>query len=158
MTVPFPDLPLQTEFTAGLDVSLRISTGHGWLELNYGAYELHRDTFSTTQRTMRRTQVTNPFVPGTFTVGAVPDNVTEAVAVWVEGDSHYEMDVAVQALVDALEQPSYLVEKRVNDSWQTWWCFAADVTIVTQAEYLYARKSLVQAQVPRLPQVQRGLA
>jgi hypothetical protein len=141
-----------------LDVSFRVSTPNGWMELNYGCYELHRDTLGVSQRAMRRTQTSNPFVPGQFTVNAVVDTVTEIVSVWVTGDTHFEMEAAVDALVGALEQPSFLIERRVTDSLRLWWCFAADVTISTQAEYLYARKALVQAQVPRLPQEQKGLA
>jgi len=158
MTVPFPDRPVLTNEDRNLDVSCRVSTSNGWLEVNYGVYELHKESFNAQQRTMRRTTTTNPFVPGTFTVNAVSDNVVENLAVWVTGDTHYEMDVAIQVLVDALEQPSYLIERRIEDSWQTWWCYAADVAISTQHEYLHARRALVQAQVPRLPQIQRGLA
>lgn len=158
MSTPWPELEQTSRSNGRLDVSARISTPFGWLEVNYGPYELHRSSFGETQRTMRRTQTTNPFVPGTFTVNAVPDNVTETLAVWVTGDSHYEMDVALQTLIEALEAPSFLMEKRVEDSLEMWWCFSADVQIQTQAEYLHARKALVNAQVPRLPQVQRSMA
>lgn len=158
MTQPWPDVEQPLASSGKLDVSVRVSTAFGWLEISYGPYSLHKESFAETQRTMRRTQTQNPFVPGTFTVNAVADNVTENIAVWVDGDSHYEMDVAVQTLVEALEQPSYLMERRIEDSLVTWWCQAADVAITTQAEYLHARKALVSAQIPRLPQVQRSMA
>lgn len=159
MTVSFPE-PGKLKATSSLDMSVRVLTIKGWLELQSKSgypYRIGRNSFSESARTQRRTTVTNPFVKGSFTVASVPENIEETVEVWVSGDSHYEMEAALDVLVEAFEQTNFLLERRIEDSWKRWFCQAADVTVRTQAEYLHSKIAMLTATIPRLPTEERGM-
>ena len=72
-----------------LDLTCRITTADGVLELEdvEGGYELHRDALGAFKVGWRRHTVSNPWVEGSFTVGAVRENVEETLAVWVTAES-----------------------------------------------------------------------
>lgn len=144
---------------SGLSVSGKIETPSGWLDLNDGVgYSFEGTSFADRQVTWRRQEVTSPFVEGTYIVGAVRENITEAVSVWVRGETFSELDARVEALIGALGQMTYRFMLRLEDSAHYWTCWPADYTVSGQREYLHSRLVLVKATMPRLPGEQVVLA
>lgn len=155
----FPQPWFQTPYAGQIDVRCQITTPGGFIDLNdHERYELEKTTFSTVQATFRRSQATNPYVSGSFTVNAVPENVMENLSVWCRGDTHADLWDAVIALTDALRQVTYNIERIIEDDYELWSCFTADYSVNYQQEYLHARTALVNAQIPRLPETVRRLA
>jgi hypothetical protein len=157
VAVPFTD-PVQTKSALELDVQCLISNGQRWIDVNNRTkYRLGANTLSGRQVQFRRTQAQNPFVPGTYTVNSVPENVEESLEVWVLGDSHFEMDQAVEDLTSALSQVQFIIDITVGDSGQVWYCQTADYEVSMQREYLHNRIAKVNARIPRLPHIDRRL-
>lgn len=140
------------EPTDDLTVRCRMTTEAGWLDLNdHFGYELEADTMNNRQVTHRKQEVQNPYVPGTFVVSSVPDNVIETVSVWVRGQNHYEMGKNIEVLEYAFSQLQYYMQWVVENHMVTWFCQVADYQVNTQREYRHARLAKFVAQVPRYP-------
>lgn len=150
-------MPWKGEPSSDLLVRARVSTSQGWLDVNdhYG-YELEADTLNNRQVSHRKQEVQHPYVPGTFVVSSVAENVTETVSIWVRGQSHYEMGQRIAALEDAFSQLQYYMEWIVENHLTTWFCQVADYQINTQREYRHARVAKFVAQVPRYPTVMQS--
>lgn len=155
---PFPDVPAIGD--SELDVSAKIETPTGWLDLQDtgNGYSFEATSFSERAGTFRRQEVAGPFVDGTFVVSAVRENITESVAIYVRGDTHYVMRRRLNALVEAFSQLSYRMLVRFEDAAEYWDCLPADYTVSTQREFLHARLALFKANVPRMPATTTVLA
>lgn len=145
---------------ADLDVTASILTADGWLSLEDDAggavhgYWLHQTSLSQQSQTHRNVTTSNSWVPGTFAVSSVPDNVQETLCVWVRGATAYEFRTRVQTLIDALDQPSFSVLYQIEDLEELWTCpVPADYQISTQQEFRVAKIGYVTATINRLPQV-----
>lgn len=151
---PYPATVEQSD-AEQLDISVKIQTPTGWLDLEDpdSGYEVHAESLGERSVTYRKTEASSPWVEGTFPISAVRDNVVESLSIYVRGDTTYEFKRRVQVLTDAIEQLSYLLLVRIEDASEYWQCFPADYSIQTQHEYLHARLGVVRAQVPRLPAV-----
>lgn len=137
-----------------LVVRCRLETPEGWLDINdHRHYELHPDSLTGQQVRHRRMTAQSPYVPGSFTVQSVPENVEERVSVWVRGDSHHDMMTALRVLGEAFSQLQYTMEWTLEDHRFYWQCQVADYQVESQREFLHARLSRLTAQVPRTPEV-----
>lgn len=138
-----------------LALSAQIETTEGWLELEdpENGYSLHKDSFSQQQVTRRKQEIEGEWVEGSFTTRSVRNNVTETLAVWVEGATPWEARQRRERLLNALGQLSYQFKLKDEDELQTWDCQPADYSLEAGQELRFARLVLVRAQVPRLPEV-----
>lgn len=142
-----------------LEVSFELETPTGWLLLEdpEGGYELHKDSFASRAVSHRKQEVSGEWIEGSYVTRSVRENVTEDVAIWVGGETFFDMDDRVQALVDGLEQLGYGARKVVGDLTETWTCSVADYTIECSQEYMASTVCLVRAKIPRLPAVVRTM-
>ena len=136
-----------------LDVSAKIETPTGWIELDdpEGGYELAADSFATAAISHRKTEVSSEWLEGTFVTRSVRENVAEAVNVYVAGATPYELAARLKALTDGFDQLGYAMVVRFADAAEDWSCQVADYTIETKVEMRHATIALVKASVPRLP-------
>lgn len=156
-----PDSTLYTRITPWAEPSpdeiiirCKISTPSAWMDVNnHDGYELGAESRATTQVTHRKQTVQSPYVPGTFTLNAVPDNVTETLSWWVRGTDHHDMQVKVRRLTEALTQPDFYVDWTVEEHNEIWRCQTSDYSIETKREFLHAKVAKINAQVPRYPEV-----
>lgn len=164
MTVSFPEVP-GTAWPANpsddslmLEVTCLIEVPEGWLDLNDGStFVLHRDTRSAFSSTLRRQIAVSQFVAGSFSVNETAEDVTEQLSVIVTGETHYDMELAKDRLIEALQSAQYRIVFGVEDSVETWRAKAADLTVTSEQPMMFARKCVVAAQVPRHPKVERRM-
>jgi hypothetical protein len=137
------------------------STG-GWfsLETPNGELELHPDTFASAQVTQRRRTAQSMFVPGTYTISAVAENITEQVAVWVAVADPLLHAQTVEYLIELFSRTTFeLMKVKVQTEYrdvpkaavELITCFAADWARNTQREYMHADRTLLTFSVPTLP-------
>lgn len=138
-----------------LALSVRIHALAGWVELEdaVNGYEIHKDTRSQQAVTWRKQEINSPYVEGTFTNEAVRENVVEPVAIYVRGESQFELMTRVKVITDALGQLNFDMEFTVGNAKETWHCFASEYTVETQQEFVHGLLAVVRASVPRLPTV-----
>lgn len=136
-----------------IDVSCRVTTPNGWLELNKGIYRISTGAFEEQAQTWRRTNVANPFVEGQWTVNALRENVTEQLIVWVRGGTAAETSKGELAVVDALSQMNYGIELTVDGVKAYYTCYVADISVRRTQEFRASKMCQITAQVPRDPHV-----
>lgn len=165
MSVSFPEAPGSAwpstpgEDSLMLRVTCLVEVPEGWLDLNDGqTFTLHRDTRATWQSTLRRQVATSQFVAGSFSVNETAEDVTETLSVIVTGDTHHDMEMAKDRLIEALQTAQYQVVFSVEDSVEIWRAKAADVTVTSDQPLLFARRCVVTGQVPRHPKIERRMA
>ena len=141
-----------------LDLTARISAPSGWIDLNYSPYRLEASTFGERSVSWRKREVSSEFVEGTFVVSAVRENVTETLAVWVKGESEFDLQTNLDKLCGALEQLSYRLMQRHGNSAVYYDCTVADYTVTESREFKHAGIALVRASVPRHPQAEHVYA
>lgn len=143
-----------------LDFAVSITTPGGLLQLEdpLNGYSVHRESLGTTTNGLRRQEISNPYVEGTFVPQAVRDNVTETLSVWIEGATFAEVDERVDRFISGLSQMQYLVAVRMETLTTTWRCLPADYSIEFSGEQRFSRLALVKAQVPRLPSMTKVVA
>lgn len=135
-------------------VAARISTPYGWLYLGTGTqYRIAAGSFEDQRTTFRRSEVTSPYVEGTYVINALRENVTESLNVMVEDREALSLADAVRALGSALCQVRYSVQVQLRRDVWTWQAYAADHTVSTKREFLHARLAEVKAEIPRDPNV-----
>jgi len=134
-----------------LGVKCRVTTAGGWLDLMSGPYRLSGDAFGEQAQAWRRQDVANPFVEGTWTVGALRENVVEQLNVWVRGETTADTHKAVRELLEALSQLNYGLEVQFDDVKYFYQCYVADVSVKASRELRFARMAQVSASVPRHP-------
>lgn len=156
---------------SNLNLRVAVQGPTGLLELESSPYELQAESRNERAIATRKNEVTNPFIEGTFTIGAVRENVVENLNVWVEARNHHDLDTAVERLLVAYEQLVYPItwdyrgQKRDKATGgtetftfrQVWSCQPAQVSVTTEQAYQFATMALVKAQVPRLPAVTRSV-
>lgn len=134
-----------------LPVRCRITIAGGWLELQDGPYRLSSTAFGEQATTLRRSEVSNPFVEGSWTVNAVRENVVEQLDVYVRSDTAAETHAATLRLQDALGQINFGLEVTFDGVEYFYRCYCADMTVRTPREFRFSRMAQVSAQVPRNP-------
>jgi hypothetical protein len=139
------------------DFHCRITVSGSWLNLDdHENYIVEASSFAGSATTWRRNQVQSPYVAGKFTVSAVPDQVTENVAVYVLGDSQTDLMINLANLIDAISQPAFELQWSADNAVYIWQCDPADYTIDFINTNLYARKMLVKLQIQRSPLIGFG--
>ena len=136
-----------------LDVSARIETPTGWIELEDedNGYALAADSFATAAVSHRKSEISSEWLEGTFVTRSVRENITETVAVYVTGDSPHQLRTRLSALTDGFDQLQYKMTVRFGNAEETWSCWVSDYTTSTKVEMRFATMALVTATVPRLP-------
>lgn len=124
---------------------------NGPLDLMAAPYDLEASSFSEWSVQWRKKHAENDYVEGEYLVSAVRQNVTETLAVWVEGATEAEVQAGVAALTAALEQSSYTLSFGVAGSTVTWSCEPAEYSVRREHTRFHAVQALVVAQVPRKP-------
>lgn len=139
-----------------LVLSMQISTPQEWLELNDGQdLVLAKETFSEAAVSKRKTEATNPYLEGSYTVAALREEVVETVAIYVYGADHFATALKVRVVTDAFDQPEYrIIIATEGTKWEVWWCGAANYRIDSSQELLHARMAKITVEVPRHPEVQ----
>ena len=114
----------------------------GWLALEDpdSGLRLGANTFAQSAATVRRVDASNPYVPGTFTVRAVPDNVTTSVELQVFDSSTLSRESKVSHLVSLFTRSSYRLRQVVDEPGVAieMVAQAADWQANTQREFLHA--------------------
>lgn len=136
-------------------VACRLTTPSGWLDVNSGIYRVAASSFAEQAITWRRTQVTNQFVEGSWTVNALRENVTENLDIWVRGEDTRQMQQGVDDLVAVVSQLNYGLEVTFDNVKSYYICNTADISVKIQQEFRFARMAMVSAQIPRDPNVRR---
>lgn len=139
--------------TPDIVVSCIISTGTGPLQLENesAGYVLERSSLEEFRTSWRKHEVNNDWVEGSYVIGAVKENVTEPLAVYVTGDTVAQFRSRLNLLTAALDQLQYTVVVLEGGVSETWRCSMADYTVRTSQELRLAKMGLVTAQVPRKP-------
>lgn len=127
-------------------------TGNIQLQQN-GIYKLEASTRDQAGVTQRKTDATNPFVEGTFTVAAVRENVTENISIYVYAPSMSVRRARIDAITEALDQTHYTLAFTTEELTETWTCMAADYSIARRHELNMHYMALIKANIPRLPKV-----
>lgn len=148
---PYP-LEHQFEGQRPLSIGARITTPTGWLDLNdRTSYQLEASSFGDRAVSWRKREVASDYVEGSFLVNAVRDNITEKLAVWVRGETHYDLARNRERLEEALCQLTYRLSFRTSDVTRYWEATVADYSVNTQREFLHSCIALVSATIPRHP-------
>lgn len=137
-----------------LTTTCLVNTPEGWLNLNDGVvFTLAAGTIESSSTTHRRQELTNPFLEGSYVVNALRENVTEAISVYVRGETHGDMREALEVLKSAFDQVSFDMVIAQGGATQTWHCYASDYEVNTRREFLYATMAQVSISVVRAPEV-----
>lgn len=138
-----------------LDIAWSILGPAGWIDLEDRAngYEMHKETHAAQAHSWRRQDISSPYVEGTYTNQAVRENVTEAVAIYVYGDTVFELKTRMDLILAALGQLNYQVKARSGNLLETWDCAIADYTIEMGQEMLNSTMCVIRANIPRRPTV-----
>lgn len=136
-------------------VDLTVTTATGLISLNTTPYRLSGETFGSASVTHRRTELKSPYLEGTYVVNSLRENIIETVSVWVgeDGLTESELEAAVTALTEALDQVQFQAVKTKDGHSVLWNCYASDYTRVAQREYQHAGKVRVDVQLVRDPKV-----
>lgn len=138
-----------------LPVRCRIDVNGSWMDINDGQhYVLEASTMQDFQVQWRKKEVQSPYLPGTWVVQAVKDNVQENLVVWVRGSDHYEMTTYLHRLTDALDQLYYAIWWKVDTDEFAWHCQVADYQVSSDRDLRHASICKVSAKVPRYPEVE----
>lgn len=133
------------------DVLIQLANGL-WLSANDKIkYRVGAASFNESSTQYRRTEVTSPYVAGSFLVHAVPQNVTETLEIYCYGGTYDEAKYNTEQLIAALTQPMYKIQRQTADETSLFDCFAADYSVKSSNVYVAANMIPVVFQVPRLP-------
>lgn len=121
------------------------------LEDEANGYELEVASFGEVATGWRRHEVENQWVEGAFTVGAVKENLSLPLAVYVTAPTGALLQTRLKALTDALDRLAWtmtFVEGGVSTQYK---CQVSDYTTTRSQAYRVARHALVRASVPCSP-------
>lgn len=129
----------------------RASLGLPPLDLNDNVtYMLSNQILGGTM-TWNRQVVKSPYVDGEYLVNAAKGSIQEQFGVQVLAPSQGALQLAIQALIDAFTQFSYVLTVQQDDAVYRFTCQPADYTVDWTQERMMARKALVTFHFNRLP-------
>lgn len=134
-----------------MDLECRVSTAGDWLHLNEGIYRLTADSFEDEATTWRRTDVSNPFVEGSWTVNALRENVMESLSIWVRGDRYTTTAQGVEILKTVFSQINYVLQAAFDGERRTYTCYVGDFSVNATRELRHAKVAKFTVQIPRHP-------
>lgn len=150
--------PFVTEQTAGLDyLAVEISYGSRWVNLNDGeTYKISADqTRDTTTKQWRKVVTDSPVLGGNYLIHAVPDMITETIAVWVYGQTQSEVADNLFGVTRLFEQYDYRIRWTLDEYRETWRCQLADASMSRGQVWTHSLMAAAHFSVPRYPDVTR---
>lgn len=134
-----------------MDLEVRATTAGDWLYLNEGIFRVAADSFAEEATSWRRTDVTNPFVEGTWTVNALRENVTESLSLWVRGDRYTSTQQGIELLKATFSQINYVLQVSFDGERRTYTCYVGDFSVKASRELRHAKMANFTVQIPRHP-------
>ncbi len=138
--------------TPDLDASVRILNSAATVVLDLteaGGYDLVE--LGVPDRTWRRVVATSPFVDGEHLVAAVLEAGAHTMAVKVSGATWAQLQTRRQALVDAVEAWSWLLEVTISGVTYLWRASRSDTSSPLDKFPAMARQAVVTVKVPVQP-------
>lgn len=138
--------------TPDLDASVRILSSAGALVLDLteaGGYDLV--DLGVPDRTWRRVTTTSPFVDGEHLVAAVLEGGSHTMAYRVSGATWSQLQTRRQALVDAVEAWSWLLEVTIGGVRYVWRATRADSSGPIDKFQAMATQNVITIKVPVQP-------
>lgn len=105
----------------------------------------------------RRQTVQSPWIEGTFTVGAVRDQVEDKFTVEVKGADQAGLQTNLQNLINAFSQSSFNVTVQLDTAYYTYACEASDYTIDWTNTRFMAKQVQVTFNLRRSPVPVNGI-
>jgi len=133
-------------------VDIEVHDGLSFLDLNDRyVYRATSESLQAATYGRNRTVVTSSMYDGEWEVHSTLSNVTENIAVYVNGVDQSVVGEYIQRVVDAFSQHVYQVKVTMGTESTYWRCFPAEYSIDRSHVYLHNRMAVVKFQVPRFP-------
>lgn len=124
----------------------------GWLPLDGGMLTIGAETLAQTQGSMKKVTVGNVYIPGTYTVRAVPDNTKEKIVVIVHHPDYGVRTDTIDYLVALFTRPRFQLQVSSERAAYIMSAQCADgYAVNNQREYLHGGIGSVSFDVPILP-------
>jgi len=129
-------------------VSLTLSSANG--------YEVNLEGFGPGPRVQQRNLARSPWIPRVVPTSIVLDGDQRfPLSIWVGGSTADELSTRLAALIDALEQYTFVFTAVIDGVTWSWNCYAADTSVGDSGSFdwwdLGAFQQVVHAQVLRDP-------
>jgi hypothetical protein len=153
--VPYGETAEVREGLAYLNVE--ISYGSQWVSIHDEENYLvsGADTRDSTTYSWRKFTADSPILGGTYLIHAVPEMVTETIAVWVYGTDQTEVADNLFFLHDLFEQMDYRIRWTTNEYREYWRCQLAESSHSRGLIWTHSTMAQAAFQVPRFPDVTR---
>jgi hypothetical protein len=137
--------------------AIEISYGSRWVNLNDGLnYKLSADgTRENTAKSWRKVTADSPILGGNYLVHAVPEMVTEQLALWIYGADQTEVSDNLFTVIELFEQYDYRIRWTFDDYRETWRCQLADSAMSRGHVWTHNLMAKAEFTVPRYPNVSR---
>lgn len=136
-------------FTYALTIKLPTNQ---WLNLNDGInYKVGAASFNESATQLRRTEVTSPYVAGSFLVHAVPQNVVETIEIYCYGSTYAQAAANARAVIEAFSQITFQVKQSIDSGTYTYECNAADYSVKGNNTYVNSKMIPITFQFQRQP-------
>lgn len=133
----------------------RAELGLGNLQLNQAPYTITPE-ISPGQVEFRRATVESPYVEGTFSTHVVKGQGQGQVVIDVRESTHAAAQTAIQTLIDAFTQSTFVFTLSLNGTSYAWDCETADYSVGFAHERLHAIVIPVAFSFPRFPTANQG--
>lgn len=153
--VPFNRVMTDQEGLSYLECE--ISYGGQWISLNDNEkFRINgQNSRDQSAKTWRKITAQSPVLGGTYLVHAVPEMITETVAVWVYGISQTDLSDNFFFLDGLFEQASFRIRWTFNEYREYWDCQLADATYTRGQVFTHSQMAMTSYSVPRFPRVSR---
>ena len=134
----------------------RTNLGLGDLNINSSPYRLGGPAILGGTQNWDRVTISSPYVDGDVTVTRRRTNVSDQLAVYVEGTDTANMFANIRTLIDAFSQDRYTLQINIGASSNQWDCEAADYSVVVDTPHMVAKYAVVNLNVLRKPNALTG--
>lgn len=137
--------------------SVEVSYGGTWVDINdHTRYIVEGSTTrAQSQKTWRKITATSPVLGGSYLVHAVPDMISEQVAIYVYGESQTDLADNFFFLDQLFEQPSFQIRWTLNEYREYWDCQLADAAYTRSQVLTHSTMAMTTYTVARFPRVTR---
>jgi hypothetical protein len=142
----------------GLDyMAAEVSWGSRWVNINDGEmFKISGEgTRETTGKTWRKVTADSPILGGNYLIHAVPEMVTEQIAVWVYGQSQTDVSDNLFLLMELFEQYDFRIRWTFDEYRETWRCQLADSSMGRGQVWTHNTMAKAEFTVPRYPDITR---
>ena len=138
-------------------LAVEISYAGSWVNLNdQMRYRINAEqTRDQTQKGWRKVTATSAVLGGDYLIHAVPEMVTEQVAVWVYGQDQTDLADNFWFLHELFEQYDYRIRWTFNEYREYWRCQLAEASSSRGHVMTHNVMAMCGFQVPRYPDVER---